>query len=164
MKRKKRGPRAIAELVGDLTQPVFGRRGFSASAILTDWPSIVGQALSDHTCPEKIIFPERKKRDGSLELRVDHGSLATELIHLEPLLIERINRYFGFRAIARLKIIQGPLPEKKIPAKPQQRTLAPDRETDLANDLASVDDPELREALGRLGRAVMAREKPAGKA
>ena len=37
------------------------------------------------------------------------GSAALELQHSEPQLLERINGYFGYPAVARLRLIQAPL-------------------------------------------------------
>ncbi len=140
------GPRAI-----------FGKRGFADGAILKDWPTIAGEHLARHSLPEKVFNPKGARTGGILHLRIDKGSMATELQHLEPLLIERINGYFGFRAVDRLKITQGPLPETAAkPARARRRLDAADQE-DLARSLISVDDAELRQALEALGRAVKER-------
>ena len=157
-KRKRGGgPRALGHSLAKITKAVFGKRGFADGAILKDWPTIAGEHLARHSLPEKVIYPRGSRAGGTLHLRIDNGSMATELQHLEPLLIERINGYFGFSAVKNLKITQGPLPETKgKPARPRRRLDEADQE-DLARSLISVDDAELRQALEALGRAVKER-------
>ena len=83
--------------------------------------------------------------------------MAIELQHLQPLLIERINGYFGFKAVDRLKIIQGPLPDRTEKAAWSTRTLETGEESVLAESLMDIDDDDIRKALQALGRAVIGR-------
>ncbi len=152
-----RGPRALAATVAKITRPLFSRRGFADGAVVSEWPAIVGAHFAAHSAPEKIVPGSGGGAEGTLHVRIDSGSLAVELQHLEPLLIERINGYFGYRAVARLKLLQGPLPRRQNASPPAPRPLEPDAEEDLVRSLCAVDDPELRAALESLGRAVMAR-------
>jgi len=152
-----RGPRALAATVATITRPLFSRRGFADGAIVNEWPAIVGAHFAAHSAPEKIVAASGRGAEGTLHVRIDSGSLAIELQHLEPLLIERINGYFGYRAIARLKLLQGPLPKRRKASPPAARALKPDEEEELVRHLCTVDDPELRHALEALGRAVIGR-------
>lgn len=156
-RRRGRGPRALAASVAELTRPIFGRRGFADGAVVGDWAAIVGPILAAHSAPERIAFGPGRRDDGTLHLRIDSGGLATELQHLEPQLIERINAYFGYRAVGRLRIVQGPPPVSEKPPPPPTRPLEPDQERELAERLSGVDDDDLRRALGELGRAVIGR-------
>jgi hypothetical protein len=156
-RRRGVGPRAIAQPLAAVTRGVFGRRGLADGAILTDWAQIAGDHLARHSMPEKVAFPRGSRAGGTLYLTIDNGSLATELMHLAPLLIERINGYFGFCAVARLKIVQGPLPKVASRHAPPLRPLKGKEERSLAASLIDVDDPELRQALEALGRAVIGR-------
>ena len=158
MIRRGRGPRALTDLVSRITRPIFGKRGFAGGAILENWPGVVGPGLAAHTAPERIVFPPARRSEGTLQLRVDSGALAIELQHLEPLLVERVNTHFGFRAVARIKILQGPLPETHIAAKPSRRPLSESEEGSLAEAIAGIEDAELRSALEELGRAVIGRQ------
>jgi hypothetical protein len=152
-----RGPRALAATVADITRPLFSRRGFADGAIVNEWPAIVGAHFAAHSAPEKIVAASGGGAEGTLHVRIDSGSLAIELQHLEPLLIERINGYFGYRAVARLKLLQGPLPKRRKASPPAVRPLEPGEEEELVRHLCTVDDPELRQALESLGRAVIGR-------
>jgi hypothetical protein len=151
-------PRALGTTVEKLTRPIFGKRGFSEAAIVTDWASVIGAELARHTRPERIAFARHSRSEGTLHLRVANSGLALELQHLEPQLIERINRYFGYRAVARVSISQGPVrsPEEK-PVAPE-KTLDPVSQKALESKLSNVTDPDLRMALERLGQRILAGE------
>jgi hypothetical protein len=156
--RSGRGPRALATTVDRLTRPIFRRRGFAEGAILTDWPAIVGDHLAKRTAPEKVV-PGRPGSEGTLHLRIEDGALALELQHLEPVLIERVNGYFGYRAVSRLRMIQGPLPPpRQMPAERSRAPLAPAAQGHLDDLLAGIEDDELRARLQSLGEAVLGRE------
>ena len=132
------------------------RRGLTEAGLIADWAAIVGDSLAAECAPQRLV----RGADGvggSLHVRVT-GPLALELQHLEPLVIERINGYFGYRAVARLTMHQGPLAarhSRRRPPRPQPDASA---EARLAPMLAGVEDEDLRAALERLGRAVLARQ------
>ncbi|NQV83996.1 MAG: DUF721 domain-containing protein [Rhodospirillales bacterium] len=157
--RRGSGPRALATSLGSITKQIFGQRGLADGAILKDWSAIAGAQLAAHSQPEKISYPQGAGDGGTLHLRIDSGAMATELQHLQPLLIERINGYFGFKAVDRIKITQGPLPgrDKKQPWSP--RPLEAGEEHGLAESLMDVDDDDIRQALQALGRAVIGRNQ-----
>ncbi len=141
---------AVAVPVERVTRPVFGRHGFVNGALVVDWAAIVGSAVASHTLPMRIKFPPKARAEGTLVVKVASSAFATELQHLEPLILERINGYFGYRAVARLNLRHGPLPPRRAAAPPPEPD--PASAPPAAAALARVDDPELRAALERLGR------------
>lgn len=162
----KRGgaPKTLGHQAGKITRPIFGARGLSDGAIVNDWANIVGELLARHSAPQRVVCRQGRKDGGVLHLRIDSGGLAMEIQHLTPVLIERINGYFGFRAIDALKIIQGPLPERPDDSDAPAYGLNEDENRRLMDDLQGVDDPELQDALAALGRAVRGRDgDPDGK-
>ncbi len=159
MSKRGRGPRPLAATVADITKPVFGSRGFADGAIVKDWPIIVGAHLGTHSAPEKITYPSADHLGGTLRLRVDSGGLATELQHLGPVVVDRINGYFGYKAIAHLALVNGPVPTRDNAGGSPVRPLDADEEVRLAEILDSVEDTDLRAGLEALGRSVMGRKK-----
>ncbi len=156
-RRRRSRPKAIGKTVTGLTRRMFARRGLADGTIVRDWRLIAGKALAGRSEPQRIVYPINAKGGGTLHLRVADGAMATEIQHLEPILLERINTYFGFSAIARLKIIQAPLIEPPAAAKPTIRPLKAAEELALHRRLADVDDRELHDALSGLGRALISR-------
>lgn len=134
--------------VGALTKPIFGRHGFAGGAMIVDWPAIVGAAVATYTLPIRVRFPPNERTGGTLEIKVANSAFATELQHLEPLILERINGYFGWAAVARLKFRHGPLPKRPAAPNPPAAQVS-DRHIPA---LERVEDPDLRAALERLGR------------
>jgi hypothetical protein len=147
--------RPLAASLPAVMKTALGRRGFGEGAIITDWPAIVGAEIAALSAPERLSFPPGERRAGVLQVRVA-GPMAIELQHLEPLVLERINMHFGYQAVARLKISQGPLPARpRRPPSPPLRPLNEGLEAQLSRCLSAVTEAPLREALERLGRALL---------
>ena len=154
---RKGGVRHLAGLLPRLTKTALGKRGFAEGGIVADWPDIVGPELAAVSLPERLAFPQGARRDGILHVRVA-GSLALELQHLEPVVIERINGYFGYRAVARLRIRQGPIPRPRARGTPAAAPLDPAAAQAVDSAVAEIADPGLRAALAGLGRALRGRK------
>ena len=139
-------PRAAGELVGEIGGVAFRRFGFVQSAIVSRWSEIVGERYAKVSSPESIRFPTGRKSGGALTLLVEgaHGPL---LQHLSPLIIERVNRFFGHEAIDRVIFRQGrPLPKPAQPARPKDAPVP----RELGEGLRQIADPELRACLESL--------------
>jgi hypothetical protein len=162
------GLHALAASLGAVTKRAFARRGLTGADVARQWPAIVGSELAAHCRPRQLRFAKPGEAiDGRLTLRVAPG-WALEVQHLEPLLLERINGFFGYRAVGRIVLQQGPLPALRRPAGGRGQMpvegapAALDRA--LAAKLSTVTDPELRAALEDLGRALRAKQtRPARK-
>ncbi len=138
-----------------LTKSLCARQGFAQVEVVTRWRDIVGPALADHCLPERLAFSQG---DGPGTLHVVAGSaFALELQHLSPQLLERINGYFGFPAVARLAIRQAPVAAAKSRRKPPRPALSAAEQAALSDLVRPVQDEGLKTALGRLGAAVMAK-------
>ena len=101
-----RSGRSLAQILPKITREAFRDRGFYQASILTQWSDIVGDELAARSCPEKV------SREGVLTLRVE-GSFALEFQYKEPQLLERIATHFGYRAITRISLRQGPMPSER---------------------------------------------------
>lgn len=139
--------RPLGAALAKITEPHFRARGFSEAAVLTHWSAIVGERLG------RLSAPERLSSDGTLRLRVAGGA-APEFQHLEPQILERIASHFGYRAVHRLVLVQGPLPQPKESPAPALPELPPGEEARLAGEVEAVPQGQLRGALAALGRAL----------
>ncbi len=154
MEKRRGGMRSVAAEVPRIAAPLLGKRGFGEAQLVTDWAAVIGSELAGRTSPEKLSFPRGERREGTLRLRVASG-YALEVQHREPVLIERINAFFGYRAVARLVIVQAPIAAPRAPSAPLQRPLAAAEQEGLDRRVADIEDPTLREALRQLGRSVI---------
>lgn len=149
-------PRAAGELVGDIGGQSFRRFGFIQSAIVSRWPEIVGERYAKVSSPESIKFPVGKKAGGVLTLLVE-GAHAPLIQHLAPMIIERVNRFFGYAAINRIVFRQGKPPAE--PPRPDRPKLRPVPK-ELGEGLREIADPELRACLESLGAQIAATSGP----
>ncbi len=160
-KRRSGGPKALAVSLSDVTRKALRHRSLAERGLIVDWTSIVGAETAALCHPVKLSFTRRDRRmDGLLALRVRPGQ-ATRLQHMEPLLLERINGYFGYHAVARLRLQQGPLPEAGGGPTSAGGGAAEARGAPSGGDgtVPGLDrapslDPALGAALARLGRAL----------
>lgn len=150
----RRGLAPVAAAAARVTAPLLKKRGLAQARIMTEWPAIVGAALAQHSAPERLARP-RDANSGVLHLRIA-GAWALEFQHLEPRLVERINSYFGYPAVARIRLAQGPLPQQR-PAPRRLVPLAPEQQVAIDTLIGSVTDPILRDALASLGRSIARR-------
>ena len=158
--RRRRGIRTLAALMPKVTRKVLGRRGFAEANIITDWATIVGSNLAEICHPEKLTFPRGRRTDGVLHIRAIGGA-ATELQHLEPQVVERINQYFGYAAITRLKLTRIP-PITPVATQNQpaiEKTMPQLEKSPLLpkQGFNKIKNSELRNALENLGKAIITR-------
>ena len=151
--------RPIGAELSSLIGAPMGRRGFAEGGLIAHWPAVVGEEVARATAPLKLAFPRGERRGGMLTLRVA-GAHATEIQHLIPQIIERINGYLGYGAIARLKLEQGRLPKPRRPAMREPDPLLPAEQAALEAAVGGIGDPDLRRALDSLGRAVKGLRRP----
>lgn len=152
--RRRGGLRPLAASIAGAAGKSFDRRGFGEGGLVADWPSIVGSELAFACLPSRLTFPQgRERKQGTLALRVEPGQGPT-VQHLQPLIIERVNGYLGYAAIARLSLHQTPLGLAPARRKAAAEPLPPDLAGALDSEIGKVEDCELRGALGRLGQAV----------
>jgi hypothetical protein len=145
----------LSDLIGKPLADAFKRQGFASREIVTRWPEIAGPEIAAHSEPVRMQWQRQPGTDESepatLVLRVE-GPAAIEIQHLSGLIIERVNRFFGWQAIDRLALRQAPLTRRaKRPPLPPIDPAAAER---LAATFTGIADESLRAALGRLGVAV----------
>ncbi len=146
--------RPLAELLGKTLNDAFAKQGFASTELVTRWSEIVGAEIAAHSQPEKIQWPRptegQPAEPGILVLRVE-GPTAVEIQHLSAVVLDRVNRFFGWQAVGSLRLRQAPLrrDDRKPPPAPDPETTAR-----IAATLPEIKDDRLRDALARLGAAI----------
>jgi hypothetical protein len=157
--RRGGGPKALAQALPAVTRRILGKRGFAEGSLVNDWSSVVGEEIARRCIPKQLSFKRsNERRDGTLTLRVESG-FATELVYLEQQLLERINAHFGYRAVAKLRLLQGPVIDRKKRPRQAPRPLTRTEENTLNAKVSEVEDEDLRKALADLGTAVFRRSQ-----
>jgi hypothetical protein len=157
------GVKSVGSFLPRLTRKAFERYGFSAATLITDWAAIAGRELAAFTAPERLKWPRGVERSedetdpadkgrpgATLVLRVDPAR-ALDVQYNARQIVERINGYFGYAAVAELRILQAPV----VPPRQQAQVPRP-APMPLTREVAGVGDAALREALGRLGAGIRA--------
>jgi hypothetical protein len=147
-------PRALSELLHKTLSAAFAKRGFASTEIITRWAEIVGPEIAEHSQPEKIQWARpadgETREPATLVLRVE-GPAAIEIQHLAPVVMERVNRFFGWQVIGQLRLRQAPLRRGRRKAPPVADAEAVEK---IAAQLTEIRSAELRDALARLGAAI----------
>jgi hypothetical protein len=148
-------PRALSELTGAALSEALKRQGFASAEIVARWTEIAGSEIAAHSEPIKINWPrsadETALEPATLVLRVE-GPVAIEIQHQSALILERVNRFFGWRAVGRIALRQAPLKRRTQTPPPVPPDAA--AAARIAAELPQIEDDALRQALGRLGAAV----------
>ncbi|NKB48149.1 MAG: DUF721 domain-containing protein [Alphaproteobacteria bacterium] len=155
--RRAKSLRAVAVEADRITGPIRKKRGLAEAALISDWPDIIGAALATECVPLRIARGA-DGTGGTLHIRVS-GALALELQHMQPQVIERINGYFGYQAIARITLQQGPITVRKPAARKATPPPSDEDAAALSAQLDEVADEDLRRALDALGRGILGRKQ-----
>lgn len=160
--------RAVGQHVPRLTAKVFEKYGFHSAEIMTSWSTVAGADIARISAPERIKWPRGNSGSHDAEDARSAAGGATLVLRTEPAyaldveyktreIIDRINRYFGYRAIAQIKIIQTPLaykqPDQAAPARPKQPMADA---AALLPPIPSDAEPELKTALSALWSSISA--------
>jgi hypothetical protein len=155
----------LRDSVGKVIGKSFQERGFASTELVTRWADIAGAEIAAHSEPLKIQWtrPPRAapgsatmdggQEPGTLVLRVE-GPAAIEIQHAADVICARVNRFLGWRAVARLALRQAPLRRGERKA---VRSIDPDATARIAATLPEIADEELRQAVARLGAVVRRR-------
>jgi len=145
----------LSVLLSDVFSDAYAKQGFAARELVTRWSEIAGPEISAHSEPLKIQWPRpvegQPQEPATLVLRVE-GPMALEIQHASDVILQRVNRFFGWSAVGRLALRQAPLSRRDRPV----ASRAPDAKAvaKVAETLSSVEDEELRAALARLGASI----------
>jgi hypothetical protein len=154
--------RAVADIVPEAGRAAFRRFGFVQSSIVSRWSEIVGERYAAVSSPESIRFPPGKRSQGVLNLVVE-GAHAPMMQHVVPVIVERINRFFGYAAVARVSFRQGLVQISRVKTRAAPPSLRPIPAA-MGDSLREIADPELRACLESLARGVAESEAALGPA
>src|SRR6202790_800969 len=145
----------LSVLLSDVFSEAYAKRGLAARELVRRWAEIAGAEVAAHSEPLKIQWPRpvegQAQEPATLVLRVE-GPMALEIQHASDVILQRVNRFFGWSAVGRLALRQAPLSRRDRP----QGFRAPDAKSvaQVAETLSSIEDEQLRAALARLGASI----------
>ncbi len=145
----------LSALLAGIFNDAFKREGFASRELVTRWGEIVGRDIATYAEPLKIQWQRpiegQPEIPATLILRVE-GPRALEIQHSSTVILERVNRFFGWNAVGKIALRQAPLSRpmrRKVRKPPSEAAVAEE-----ARDLEAVDDDNLRTAIARLGASI----------
>ncbi len=151
--------RGVADILGRVLEPVLARKTGMRLDLIKIWPEIVGEQFADQTRPEKIKWPRRSHEDDPFKpaqlIVACEPSVALFFQHEEASILERLNVFFGFQAVDRIRILQKPVMGAERQQTSVEKPISKAQREKIGFMLAKVEDPDLRETLARLGKGVI---------
>ncbi len=145
----------LSVLLGDVFSDAYAKQGFAARELVTRCGEIAGPEIAAHSEPLKIQWPRpvegQPQEPATLVLRVE-GPMALEIQHASDIVLQRVNRFFGWSAVGRLALRQAPLARRDRPK--TSGALDASSVAKVEKTLSAVEDDELRAALARLGASI----------
>src|ERR1700735_5775354 len=111
----------LSVLLSDVFSDAYAKQGFAARELVTRWAEIAGKDIAAHSEPMKIQWPRpaegQPQEPATLVLRVE-GPAALEIQHESDVILQRVNRFFGWSAVGRLALRQGAPGRRQSPPRP----------------------------------------------
>ena len=163
-----RGFKRTATLLSDQIRTAGESRGFAVSRLLTHWPEVVGEDIAAIARPVNIGYG--RGGFGATLTVLTTGAQAPMLEMQKEQLRAKVNAVYGYNAISRIRLTQtAPIGFAEGQAQfrhaPKAAKPAPTPEIDrqAVETVKPIENDSLREALERLGRNVMTKQKNLGK-
>ena len=160
-------PKKIGETLAIINKNYSSKFGKIEFLILSKWTQIVGSFFADHSEPDKIsrITEEFNEFDepiykNFLHVRVSPAA-AVEFQHYKDTIIEKINSYFGYKAISDLRLQQNFVPDKKIKhnINLNDQDLSEEEKASIKSEINNIKDKELEKSIVNLGASINREDK-----
>lgn len=141
-----------------------GKHGFAEKDVLLRWREVVGEALANVCRPVNVSYGARKSGLGATLTIAAEGAHAPEIAHETSRIIERVNRFYGYAAVSRIRLTQTatgfaePAASFRPAPEPADRRVAEGNAEAMAS---GIENDEFRAALVALGASILTRRKPA---
>ncbi|MFL2542988.1 MAG: DciA family protein [Alphaproteobacteria bacterium] len=155
-------PKKIGETLGKVNRVFSNKYGKIEFLILSKWPQIVGSFFAEHSEPDKIsrVTEDFDEFDqpifkSFLHVRVSPAA-AVDFQHYKETIIEKINSFFGYKAIADLRLQQNFIPKKKNeqPMKSKRFEATFNEKELIKKEMQNIKDKELENSIVNLGLSI----------
>ncbi|MEX0297783.1 MAG: DUF721 domain-containing protein [Kordiimonas sp.] len=145
---------SASSVARNLISPAMRAKGFAQAEIVARWAHIVGPELAASTVPLRMIFPRGERMGAKLIIRCE-SAFAPLLAHKSDRIIEMVNSFFGYGAVAKLEMKQGPLPKATRKPQLEKHALNGEDQLKLGELVGKEKESPLRDALKSLGELVL---------
>ena len=150
MKSKRSGYfKKIADALPKVLEKKFKETSYVELSIIKNWKEIVGNEISKKCWPNKIIFSNSDNLNGQLSLKVERG-WAMEIEYKNQEIIENLNRFFGYKAISKINVIQ----DFKTSFKQEKKKIKEKLDINHLKNINNIKYEKLKKALKKLDKTM----------
>ncbi len=160
-------PQAIGDAVNKINRKFSSNFGKIEFIIHSKWSDIAGSYFADFSEPVNITkIPDYENEIGEviyknhLNVKVAPAA-ALEFQHFKSTILEKINSYFGYKAIIDLRIQQNYIPNNNNTnsRKMANKLLSKEENKLISDELNHLDNDDLKESLFKLGSNIVKEAK-----
>ena len=151
-------PQAIGDTIRKVNRNFSSKFGKIEFIVHSKWSEITGSYFGEFSEPKNITrIPDYENEFGETvfknQLNVSVApAAALEFQHYKDTIIEKINSYFGYKAIIDLRIQQNYIPKTVIKTKVlNDRKLTSDDKKSIINEVEKLKNDDLKQSLIDLG-------------
>lgn len=153
---------SISKTIRPFAKEVLGNNGHVNIELLSSWEEIVGKKIASYSLPQKLSFGKDERTGGCLTLVVLAGAFAMEIQQNTQKIIDKINTFFGYPAVSKIKIIQRSSPDnflvsKKTTNKMKKNVVSLEEKSYITELVKNVKSEEMRNSLENIGKSVFSR-------
>ena len=160
-------PKKIGETIAKVNKKYSSKLGKIEFLILSKWSQIVGSFFADHSEPDKISQTTEEFNEfdepiykNFLHVRVSPAA-AVEFQHYKDKIMEKINSFFGYKAISDLRFQQNFIPKKKrnININLYDQEISKEEKESIKNEIGNIHNKELEKSIVNLGASINKEDK-----
>ena len=160
-------PMKISDSLRGINQKFLYKFGKLDYIIHAKWAEIVGSFFIQHSEPQKISsIPQSTNEKGEtiyekyLHVNVT-PSAAVEFQHFHNKIVEKINSYFGYKAIKGIKIHQQLIKRENIVTKKSNVNFIniKQKTREIKNTISKINDKDLEQSIVNLGLSITNEEE-----
>ena len=102
--RAMKGLRPFGANCADRLKRIVPKYGFVHADIIMNWEAICGSDIARMATPLRITFPRAKREGGVVVVKLKLASASALLQYSFPQIIDRVNAYFGYKAVSSVRI------------------------------------------------------------
>ena len=150
------GPKLLLHGIDEAIVPSCRKHNFAQRSIMSEWSYIVGSRLASISIPISLNFSRYDDRGGVLICGLANASHTLLLQMQGGIIIERINTYFGYKAVDKIKFRMASLAFAKrhhhssLSAKKVSLNEVESRQ--MLNEINHLEDLEVRSQMEKLAR------------
>ena len=162
-------PMRLADSFKDINKSLTNKFGKIEYLIYSKWSEIVGKFFFQHSRPAKIniikkpdLINENEFQEKILHVNVAPAA-AVEFQHFENKILEKINSFFGYQAIHRIKIQQNFVSKNTYKFSKTNNKYDNDlliqKKSEIKDTIQKINDKELEQSLLNLGLSIARNEE-----